>query len=238
VAEYRLFRSKVPEGKEGCEVPSPLRRASSRKRRLAILGAMVGLLAIGPTDVGPQGNGAPPAGPRVSGLAGQLLVATDELSDPRFARSVIYMIQHDKNGAMGLVINRPMGSMSLAGLLDELGQDSKGVSGDIRLHYGGPVDAGRGFTLHTSDYSAKGTQVVEDGIAVTGEPEILRAIGIGKGPRHALLALGYAGWSPGQLEAEIKAGAWISVPADEALLFDDDYATKWERATSRRLYNL
>lgn len=208
------------------------------RRWLAILGAIAGLLAFGPTDSGPQGNGAPPVAPRPSGLAGQLLVATDELNDPRFVRTVIYMIQDDTNGAMGLVINRPMGTVPLTKLMDELGLDSKGVSGDIRLHYGGPVDAGRGFTLHTSEYSIKGTQVIEGGIALTAEAEILHAIGTGKGPRLALLAVGYAGWAPGQLEAEIRAGAWISVPADEALLFDDDYATKWERATSRRLYNL
>lgn len=227
----------MPKGQESGGAPIFSWRGVS-KRRLAILGAVGVLLVLGPMDVGPQGNGAPPLGPKVGGLTGQLLVATDELSDPRFARSVIYMIQHDSNGAMGLVINRPMGTVPLAKLLDELGQDSKGVSGDIRLHYGGPVDPGRGFTLHTSDYSGKGTEVVEDGIAVTAQPEILRAIGIGKGPRLALLAVGYAGWSPGQLEAEIKAGAWISVPADEALLFDEDYATKWARATARRLFNL
>lgn len=238
MANYRLILSKLTGAREGCGASVSSWGAGSKRRWLAILGAIAALLAFGPIEVGPQGNGAPPVGPKVGGLAGQLLVATDELSDPRFARSVIYMIQHDNNGAMGLVINRPMGTVPLAKLLDELEQDSKGVSGDIRLHYGGPVDAGRGSTLHTSDYSGKGTEVIEDGIALTAQPEILRAIGTGKGPRLALLAVGYAGWAPGQLEAEIKAGAWISVPADEALLFDDDYATKWERATARRLYNL
>ena len=212
--------------------------ADPGRRRLAILGVVAGVLAFGPIGMRPQGDGAPSAGPRAGGLAGQFLVATDELNDPRFVHTVIYMIQHDGNGAMGLVINRPMGTVPLAKLLDELGVDSKGVSGDIRVHYGGPVDPGRGFTLHTSEYAIEGTEVIGDGLALTVAPEILRDIGMAKGPRHAMLAVGYAGWAPGQLEAEIKAGAWISVPADEGLLFDEDYATKWERATARRLYTL
>jgi len=238
VTDYRLILSKLTRAREGCGASVSSWGAGSRRRWLAILGAIAGLLAFGPIDVGPQGNGAPPVGPKLGGLAGQLLVATDELNDPRFAHTVIYMVQHDGNGAMGLVINQPMGSVPLAKLLDELGLNSQGVGGDIRVHYGGPVDRGRGFTLHTNEYAIGGTQAVGDGLALTITPEILRDIGMGKGPRLALLAIGYAGWIPGQLEAEIKAGAWISVPADEALLFDDDYATKWERARARRQYTL
>jgi len=213
-------------------------RTGPRRRRLAVLGALAGVLAFGSAVMGLQGNGAFPPRPKGGGLAGQLLVATDELTDPRFAHSVVYMVQHDGSGAMGLVINRPMGTVPLAKLLDELGMDGKGVKGDIRVHYGGPVEPGRGFTLHTSEYAGKGTQVIGDGIALTAQPEILQAIGTGAGPRLALLAVGYAGWAPGQLEAEIKAGAWIAVPADESLLFDEDYATKWERATARRMFDL
>ena len=225
-------------GREDRKAPPPGRGARFGWRWLAVLGGLAGLLAFGAGVPGMQGNGASPMRPKGSGLAGQLLVATDALSDPRFAHSVVYMIQHDGGGAMGLIINRPVGKTPLAKLLGELGVNNQGISRDIRVHYGGPVDPGRGFTLHTSDYAIEGTQVVGEGIAVTVDPEILRDIGLGKGPRLALLAVGYAGWAPGQLEAEIKAGAWIAVPADEPLLFDEDYPTKWERATARRMFNL
>jgi putative transcriptional regulator len=171
-------------------------------------------------------------------LAGRFLVATDELNDPRFVRTVVYMIQHDGGGAMGLIVNRPIGDASLSILLDRLGMDGKGAQGDIRVHYGGPVESARGFILHTTDYKLESSQVVQDGIAVTSEPEILRAIAAGGGPRRRLFALGYAGWSSGQLEAEIKAGAWEIVPADEALIFDENYEKKWERAMARRTINL
>jgi putative transcriptional regulator len=100
------------------------------------------------------------------------------------------------------------------------------------------VEPAQGFVLHTTDYAIEGTQVVKDGIAVTSQPEILRAIGTGTGPRKSLFALGYAGWSSGQLEGEIKAGAWVVVPADEALVFDEQYEKKWERAMARRTINL
>jgi putative transcriptional regulator len=171
-------------------------------------------------------------------LAGRFLVATDDLKDPRFVRTVVYMIHHDAGGAMGLIVNRPLGEASLADLLDRIGLEGKGVTGEILVHYGGPVQSGRGFVLHTTDYKLEGTRIVKDGIAVTSQPEIFRAIGTGKGPRRSLLALGYAGWAPGQLEAEIGTGAWEVVPADEALVFDDNYQKKWERAMARRTINL
>ncbi|MDE2179485.1 MAG: YqgE/AlgH family protein, partial [candidate division NC10 bacterium] len=116
--------------------------------------------------------------------------------------------------------------------------ESTGVSKQIRVHFGGPVEPGQGFVLHTADYTIEGTEVVADGIAVTARPEILRAIGTETGPRRSLFALGYAGWAPGQLEAEIKAGAWEIVPADEALVFDEHAETKWKRAMARRTIHL
>lgn len=173
-----------------------------------------------------------------AGLAGQFLVATDELQDPRFVRTVVYMVRHDANGAMGFIVNRPMGEAPLSELLERLGMDGKGVNGVIRVHFGGPVEPALGFVLHTAEYRIAGTQVVKDGIAMTSRPEILRAIGSGTGPRKSLFALGYAGWAPGQLEAEIKAGAWVVVPADEGLVFDENYQKKWERAMARRTINL
>ena len=139
---------------------------------------------------------------------------------------------------MGLVVNRPIGDTSLAELLEGLGIEGNGVKGGIRLHYGGPVEPRRGFVLHTTDYASDSTRVVSDGIAMTIGTEIFRAIGAGTGPRLSLVALGYAGWAPGQLEGEIAAGAWVVVPADEALVFDEHYEKKWGRAMARRTIQL
>jgi putative transcriptional regulator len=201
-------------------------------------GALViaaGLLAIGllvrPAGTASQ-NGATP--PQPGGLAGQFLVAAEEMGDPRFARTVILMIRDDATGAMGLVVNRPVGAAPIARLLEGIGMDGAGVRGDVRLHYGGPVEPQQGLTLHTTEFSIEGTLRVTGGIAVTGNPEILREIGMGRGPKRYLVALGYAGWAPGQLQGEMKAGAWVAVPADEALTFDENYDTKWQRAMARR----
>ena len=170
-------------------------------------------------------------------LAGQFLVATEELRDPRFARAVVYLARHDATGAHGLIVNRPLQEMPLADLLRRLGVDDTGVTGNIRLHYGGPVEPASGWLLHTAEYATEGTDRVAPDIALTPvspRSAVLGEIGHGAGPRRYLFLLGYAGWAPGQLEGEIDSGAWITVPADEALLFDDDHARKWERAMSRR----
>ncbi len=190
---------------------------------------------------GAIGSGAPyaqQAPPVVDGLAGQLLVATPEMRDPRFAETVIFMIKHDQSGAMGLVLNRPLGEVPVANLLEEFGIEGEAVGGDIRLHYGGPVEVGRGMVLHSSDYVGEGTVIVNDTVAFTAEREIVRAIAAGAGPRLSLITFGYAGWSPGQLEAEIANGGWITVPADEALVFGDDHEGKWRRAIARQSIEL
>jgi putative transcriptional regulator len=181
-------------------------------------------------------NGSAPPG--AGGLAGQFLVASEEMGDPRFVESVILMIHHDASGAMGVIVNRPVGEVPTAKLLENMGLDGTGARGSVRLHYGGPVEPRQGLTLHTTDYVIEGTFRVTRGIAVTGNPEILRAIGAGRGPKRYLVALGYAGWAPGQLEGEIKAGGWFTVPADDGLAFDDAYDTKWKRARARRQINL
>ncbi len=205
---------------------------------LAGLAAIVGLLASGSglPSVGAE-TGIAAVG-RSATLAGRLLVARTELQDPRFIRTVVYIVHHDAGGAMGLVLNRPIGEAALSELLEGAGVEGTGVNGEIRVHFGGPVDPGRGFVLHTADYRIGGTQVVKDGIAVTARPEILRAIGTGTGPRKSLFALGYAGWASGQIEAEIKAGSWEIVSADEALVFDETAEKKWERAMARRTIQL
>jgi putative transcriptional regulator len=191
---------------------------------------LVGLL-VRPAGTASQ-NGATP--PQSGGLAGQFLVAAEEMGDPRFVRTVILVIRHDATGAMGLVVNRPVGEVPMARLLEGIGLDATGVRGEVRLHYGGPVEPQQGLTLHSPEYTIDGTLRVIGDIAVTGNPEVLRAIGAGRGPKRYLIALGYAGWAPGQLEGEMKAGAWVAVPADAALTFDENYDTKWQRAMARR----
>ena len=197
---------------------------------LLLLVGLVGLRAEGQDDGASRGMRG--------SLTGKFLVATEELRDPRFVRSVIFMVRHDRHGAMGLIVNRLLGVAPLTELLTRLELDAKGVSGDVRMHYGGPVESARGFVLHTGDYAADGTIPANDRISLTINPEILRAIGLGKGPRLSLVAFGYAGWAAGQLEAEIAHGSWVSVPADEKLIFDTDPETKWERAMARRVFEL
>jgi putative transcriptional regulator len=168
-------------------------------------------------------------------LTGRLLVATPELNDPNFRHTVIYMVHHDQTGAMGLVVNRVMGSGPLGKLLEGLRVDGDTQStAEIQIHYGGPVEQGRGFILHSPDYHGKDTVVLSDMVALTSSPDILRDMAAGKGPRESLFALGYAGWAPNQLESEIAAGAWAVIDPDEALLFDDQVDSKWQRAIARR----
>jgi len=217
---------------------SPLTKPGSPLRYLAGLAAIAGLLASGSDLSGAGARTATALGAQAAFLAGQLLVAKPDLEDPRFSRTVVYMLHHDSGGAMGLIVNRPIGEASLSELLERFGLERKGVNGEIRVHFGGPVEPARGFVLHSADYETRSTQVVKGGIAVTARPEILHAIGTGTGPRKHLLAMGYAGWASGQLEAEIKAGAWEIVQADQALVFDEAAETKWQRAMARRTIRL
>jgi putative transcriptional regulator len=166
-------------------------------------------------------------------LTGNLLIAMPQMRDPRFTRTVIYMCAHNADGAMGLVVNRKVGSVTFDDLLKQLSIGPNRRSDEIRVHFGGPVETGRGFVLHSSDYVQDGTLVVDDTVALTATLDILKDIASGSGPRLSLLALGYAGWGPGQLDAEIQANGWLSVPADEALVFDADLDRKWERAIGK-----
>src|SRR6185295_18036718 len=166
-------------------------------------------------------------------LTGQLLVAMPQMRDPRFTRSVIYMCAHNAEGAMGLVINRLVGSITFPDMLEQLGIASSDHSKRIKVHFGGPVDAGRGFVLHSDEYRHEGTVAVVDGMALTATIDILKDIAGGHGPRRCLLALGYAGWGAGQLDAEIQANGWLTVPADADLVFEGDLDGKWERALGK-----
>jgi putative transcriptional regulator len=163
-------------------------------------------------------------------LTGQVLIAMPAMADPRFANSVIYMCAHTEEGAMGIVVNRPLAAPSFSDLLTQLSVDPVPPARSIRLCQGGPVDNARGFVLHTSDWTGDGSLRVDEQMALTASLDILKAIAAGGGPKQGVLALGYAGWGPGQLDAEIQQNAWLSAPADLSLLFDDDHETKWRRA--------
>ncbi|MFQ5955125.1 MAG: YqgE/AlgH family protein [Kiloniellales bacterium] len=166
-------------------------------------------------------------------LTGSLLVAMPQMQDVRFARSVIYICVHNADGAMGLVVNRLVDSVTFPDLLQQLDIRLESRADDIRVHFGGPVESGRGFVLHSTDYDQGNTVVVDSEIALTATVDILKAIAKGAGPRRSLLALGYAGWGPGQLDLEIQQNVWFHVPADEALIFDADLDSKWERAAAK-----
>lgn len=166
-------------------------------------------------------------------LAGQCLVAMPLMTDPRFARSVIYLCAHTPEGAMGLVINRTIDALTFPDLLEQLGIESTPHCGRIHVHFGGPVEAGRGFVLHSADYVQDATMIVDRQMALTATVDVLKAIALGRGPRRSILALGYAGWSPGQLDTELRDNIWLTVPADEDLIFGGDLDNKWERAMAK-----
>jgi putative transcriptional regulator len=167
-------------------------------------------------------------------LAGQLLVATPEMADPRFQHTVILMVQHDQKGALGIVINRPLEQVPVAKVLDALGLDSKGSDGQVRLFAGGPVQPEIGFIVHSADYHRADTVDIDGHVAMTTDAEVLRDIGHHEGPQQSLVAFGYAGWGPGQLEGELAAGGWFTVPEDPKLVFDVDRDRLWDEATKRR----
>jgi putative transcriptional regulator len=176
-------------------------------------------------------------------LDGKLLLAMPSMSDPRFHRAVIYMCAHSADGAMGIVINHPAPSITFANLLEQLGiiSDDDDESAAIRLpvkemtiHTGGPVEMGRGFVLHTTDYySADSTLTIDDTVSLTATVDILRAIAAGEGPTRSLLALGYAGWAPGQLEREIQTNGWLVCPADRDLVFDSEIGKRYDLAMAK-----
>jgi putative transcriptional regulator len=169
----------------------------------------------------------------LTSLAGQLLVAMPQMQDERFARSVILMCYHNEEGAMGLVVNKPIDQLTLPKLLQQLDIAAEGLKGAPRVHFGGPVEEGRGFVLHSADYVEDGTMIIADSLALTATLDILRAIGRGAGPRRCLLALGYAGWGPQQLDAEMQANGWLNLAADEEIVFDASGGDKWTRSLAK-----
>jgi len=163
-------------------------------------------------------------------FTGQMLAAMPNMSDSRFVKSVIYVCSHSQEGAMGIVVNRLVPSLSFPKLLSQLNIKPVGLEDEIHVHLGGPVDGERGFVLHSPDYIKESTVVVDDDFALTATIDILRDMATGAGPHKKLLALGYAGWGPGQLDQEILDNGWLTVPANDAIVYDDEVDTKWERA--------
>jgi len=180
----------------------------------------------------------PDEAPALPSLAGQLLVAAPSMGDPRFERTVILIVQHSPSGAVGIVINKPIGETSIASMLRALGQRGGDVPGDVRVFSGGPVDPEVGFVVHSPDYHRPETVVVNDHLSMTSSLDILRDIGAKKGPAKILVAFGYAGWGPYQLEGEIKVHAWGIAEADPTLVFDEDRDKVWDHAWEHRTNNL
>jgi putative transcriptional regulator len=166
-------------------------------------------------------------------LTGQLLIAMPTMPDPRFARSVIYVCSHGPNGAMGLVVNRLYGEVNFKALLQQLNVKTPDDAPDLPVHYGGPVEAARGFVLHSTDFLREGTMRIDDTIALSATVEVLEALASGEGPDRAMMALGYTGWDAGQLDAEMQANGWLTAAADDNLIFDKEIETKWERALGK-----
>ncbi len=180
----------------------------------------------------------PAEAPKQNSLKGQLLIATPAMRDTRFDRAVILMVRHDGDGAMGIVINRPLGEKPLADLLAALGAKDTAASGSVRIFLGGPVQPEIGFVVHGTDYRRPETLDVDGRLAATSSREVLRDIARNAGPMKSLIAFGYAGWAPGQLEAELARNVWYTAPADPGLVFDDDRDKVWEHATARRTQDL
>jgi len=155
----------------------------------------------------------PPAeAPQQASLTGQLLIAAPTMGDPRFQHTVILMVRHDRNGALGIVINRPIGERPLASILEALGEKDTAVAGQVRIFAGGPVQPEIGFVVHSAEYH--------------------------RGPSKSLIAFGYAGWAPGQLEGELAHGFWFTTPQDAKLVFDEDRDEVWDNAMKRRTQDL
>lgn len=164
-------------------------------------------------------------------LNGRLLIAMPSMGDQRFEQSVIFICSHSENGAMGLIVNKPAEDLKFVDLLKQLQIEAPASLRPIRIHVGGPVEFGRGFVLHSSDYKQdEATLRVSDSFAMTATLDILEDIAMGEGPSDALLAMGYAGWGPGQLEDEIVRNGWLIGDASKALVFGEQDATKWQGA--------
>ena len=209
-----------------------------RRPRAAVLAAILALPVVW-LDAVPKAAAQAPA---TASLTGQLLVASPTMGDPRFARTVILMVRHDKDGAFGIVVNRLVGERPLATLLETLGEKDTAATGQVtsqvRIFAGGPVQPDIGFVVHSTDYQGPTTVDVNARVAMTSSREILRDIGNDKGPQKSLIAFGYAGWAPGQLEGELARRDWVVAPGESKLIFDEDRDKVWDVAFAQRTLDL
>lgn len=165
-------------------------------------------------------------------LAGQLLIAAPGMGEP-FDHAVVLMVRHNRDGALGLVINQPLDRRPIASLLQALGADPGGATASVQVFRGGPVSPDAAFVIHSAEYRLPSTLDIDGRVAVSDAVDVLRDIGHGKGPNKSLVTIGYAGWAPAQLEDELQRGAWLTVAEDPALVFDDDRAKLWTDALAR-----
>ena len=166
-------------------------------------------------------------------LTGQLLLSMPSLEDERFFKTVIYMCAHSKDGAMGIIINKKIDYDLYPDLLQQLGIDKPLENKKLFIRYGGPVESGRGFVLHSDEITRQETLAIDKGIALTSTAEFFEDLSKDSGPKNSILALGYAGWEPGQLEKEIRENSWMTLTTDASFIFDEEVSNKWSQA-----YNL
>lgn len=168
----------------------------------------------------------------VTNLTGQFLIAMPGMTDPRFDRTVVYICAHsEEDGALGLIINKPSSDINFSDLLEQLEIGHFAPGQDVDIHIGGPVESGRGFVLHSPEYTCDGTQIMDDSsLGLTSTLDILEDIAAGRGPQKTLMALGYAGWAPGQLEDEIAGNGWLTGQANRQIIFDHADEDKWQAA--------
>jgi putative transcriptional regulator len=174
-----------------------------------------------------------PTPDQTTSLAGQLLIAAPSLNDPNFQHTVILMVKHNKDGALGVVINRPVEGATLTGLLQQLGQDTNGLKGNSPVYVGGPVEPQIALVVHSLDYHRSDTIDIDGRVAMTADPQVLLDIAHERGPHKSIVAFGYAGWGPDQLDKEMAAGAWLLLPEDPSLVFDADRKTLWGTLVKR-----
>ena len=223
-------RPSVLSGLDGFCRTRQIRRTRPVLRLLGALLALVALIDAAPPTV------APP--PQPASLAGQFLIAAPNMGDPRFARTVILMVRHDRNGALGIIVNLSIEERPFASLLEMLGEKDAKVDGKVRIFAGGPVQPEIGFVVHSAEYARPETIAIDGHVAVTSSREVLHDIAKATGPRKFLVAFGYAGWAPGQLEGELDQRAWVTAPGDPQLIFDEERDKVWDLAYARRTRDL
>jgi putative transcriptional regulator len=180
----------------------------------------------------------PAEAPGQASLAGRILITSPALRDPRFEHTVVLMVRHGVGGALGIVLNRPLGERPLASLLDAIGEKGNGVTGSLRIFYGGPVQPQIGFVIHSTDYHGPETIEIDGRVGMTSSREVLRDIAGGHGPEKLLVAFGYAGWAAGQIENELAQRAWFTAAEDPKLIFDQDRDKLWDDAMAHRTQDL